>query len=66
MRDVEYDCSTLLAWFKDNFLTLNADKCHLIFSGCNVEHMFVSVGDTIMWEEHSVKLLEIFIDSTFI
>ena len=31
MRDVEDYCATLVAWFKDNFLTLNADKCHLLF-----------------------------------
>ena len=63
MIDVEDDCITLVAWFKDTFLTLNADKCHLLFSGCNVEHMFASVGDAIIWEENSVKLLGIFIDS---
>ena len=25
-RDVEDNCATLVAWFKDNFLPLNADK----------------------------------------
>ena len=50
-------------FFNDNFLTLNADKSHLLSSGCNVEHMFASVGDAIIWEENSVKLLGIFIDS---
>ena len=27
MTDVEYDCSILVEWFRDNYLTLNADKC---------------------------------------
>ena len=61
MRDVEDDCATLVAWFKD--LSLNADKCHLLFLGCNVEQMFASVGNAIIWEENSFKLLGIFIDS---
>ena len=54
MKDVEDDCATLVSWFKDNFLTLNADKYHLLFSGCNVEHMFASVSDAIIWKENSV------------
>ena len=63
MKDIEDDCATLVAWFHDNFLTLNADKCHLIFSGYNVEQTFASVGDAIICEVNSVKLLRIFIDS---
>ena len=54
-RDVEDNCATLVAWFKDNFLPLNADKWHLLFSGCNMEHMFAPVGDAIIWEENSVN-----------
>ena len=66
MKDVEDDCATIAAWFKDNFLIQNAYKCHLLFSACNVEHMFASVAvdDIIIWEENSVKLLGIFIDYT--
>ena len=33
MIDVEHDCSLLVEWFRDNYLTLNADKCHLLVSG---------------------------------
>ena len=33
---------------------------------CNVGHMFASVGDAIIWEENSVKLLGIFIDSNLL
>ena len=67
MRDVEDECATLVAWFKDNFLTLNSDKCHLLFLGCNMEqtnnYMFASVGDGTIWEENSVTLLGNYIDS---
>ena len=63
MIDVEHDCTILVEWFRDNFLTLNADKCHLIVSGHKEEAMYASVGDALIWEENSVKLLGLFIDS---
>ena len=37
MTDVEHDCSILIEWFLDNFLTLNVDKCHLLVSGFKYE-----------------------------
>ena len=63
MIDVDYDSTILVEWFCDNYLTLNADKCHLIASGCKEEAMYASVGDALLWEENSVKLLGLFIDS---
>ena len=32
MEDAEYDCVTLVELFRDDFLTLDADKCHLLTS----------------------------------
>ena len=63
MEDVEHDCSILVEWFRDNYLTLNADKCHLLVSGFKYEAMYASVGDALLWEKNSVKLLGLFIDS---
>ena len=63
MEDVEYDCITLVEWFRDNYLTLNADKCHLLASGHKNEAMFAKVGDALIWEENAVKLLGLIIDS---
>ena len=34
---VEHDCSLLVEWFRDNYLTLNADKCHFLVSGHKYE-----------------------------
>ena len=62
MIDVEHDCSLLVEWFRDNYLTLNADKCHLLVSGHKYEAMYASVGDALLWEENSVKLLGLIID----
>ena len=48
MIDVEHDCSLLVEWFRDNYLTLNADKCHLLVSGYKNEAMYASVGDALL------------------
>ena len=50
MEDVEHDCSILVEWFRDNYLTLNADKCHLLVSGFKYEAMYASVGDALLRE----------------
>ena len=63
MEDVEYDCITLVEWFHDNYLTLNADKCHFLTSGYKKEAMFAKLGDTLILEENPVKLLGLIIDS---
>ena len=49
--------------FCDNYLTLDADKCHLLVSVYKYEPMFAKVGDALQWEDNSVKLLGLFIDS---
>ena len=40
MEDVEYDFITLVEWFCDNYLTLTADKCHLLALGYKNEARF--------------------------
>ena len=47
MRDVEHDCSILVEWFRDNCLTLNADKYHLRVSGYRYELMSAKIGDAL-------------------
>ena len=63
MTDVEKDCSILVEWFLENYLTLNADQCNLLVSGYNYESIFAKVGYALLWEENSVKLISLFIDS---
>ena len=48
MIDVEHDCTLLVEWFRDNHLTLNADKCHLLVTGHKYEAMYASVGDALL------------------
>ena len=63
MIDVEQDCSLLVWWFCNNYLTLNADKCHFLVFDYKCEAMHASVGKALLWEENSVKLLGLIIDS---
>ena len=44
-------------------MTLNVDRCQLLFSGHKHEHMFASLSDETIWEENPLKLLGILIDS---
>ena len=45
-------------------MTLNEPKCHLLVFGCKDEAMFARVGNALLWEESSAKLLGIIIDSS--
>ena len=55
MIDVEHDCSLLVEWFPDNYLILNADRCHLLLSSHKYEAIYASLGDALSREENSVK-----------
>ena len=58
------ECSELvIAWFQNNYMKLNTDKCHLLVAGHKFEHTWVRVGPDKIWEDHSVKLLGVSIDN---
>ena len=44
-------------------MTWNIDKCHLLASEYKHELIFASISDEKKWEENSVKLLDVLIDS---
>ena len=60
MKNVEYDCITLVEWLHHNYFTL--DKCHLLASGYKNEDICLS-GSATLWEENVPKLLGLNIDS---
>ena len=62
MIQLEHDNNTLLDWFRDNFMTLNEGKCHLLVFGHEHECMFTNIGGTQILEEYSAKLLGIHTD----
>ena len=46
-----------MAWFQNNCIKLNTDKCNLLVARHKFEHAWVSVGPDKIWKYHSVKLL---------
>ena len=64
ITNLEHGCNLLVEWFRDNYMTLNSLKCHLLVSGFEDELMCAKVGDSLLWEELSTKLLGIIIDSS--
>ena len=47
----------VIAWFQNNYMKLNTDKCHLFVARHKFECTWVRVVPDKIWEDHSVKLL---------
>ena len=62
LKKLEENSAMALTWFETNYMKLNSDKCHLLVSGHHYEEMFVKIGNDIIWESKSVKLLGITLD----
>ena len=56
---MENDCAKPVTWFSDNFLTLDAERCYLLFTWHNAGLMFEEVDDATLLEIYSIKLLHI-------
>ena len=61
---LENDCNVALKWFSDNFMKLNADKCHLLVLGqrCD-DSVTVKIGNADVTNDLEEKLLRVHIDS---
>ena len=59
---LEDDAALAIEWFESNYMKLNQDKCHFLFSGQKYETLFVNVGETKIWESKQQKLWGILID----
>ena len=58
------ECSELvIAWFKNNYMKLNTDKCHLLVAGHKFDQTWVRAGSDKIWDDHSVKLRGVSIDN---
>ena len=53
----------VIAWFQNNYMKLNTDKCHLFVAGHKFEHAWVRVGPDKIRQDHSIKLLVVSIDN---
>ena len=61
---LETDCSVALEWFADNFMKLNADKCHLLVLGQRCDDpVTVRIGNADVVNSSEEKLLGVQIDS---
>ena len=60
---LEHDTEIAICWFDSNYLKLNTDKCHLLMAGNKHEHIWVKLVDKKIWENNTVKLLGVTIDS---
>ena len=63
LTQLEESSELVIAWFQNNYMKLNTDKCHLLVAGHKFEHTWVRVGPDKIWEDHSVKLLGVSIDN---
>ena len=61
---LENDCNVALQWFADNFMKLNADKCHLLVLGQRCDDpVTVKIGNTDVVNSSEEKLLGVHTDS---
>ena len=63
LTQLEECCELMITLFQNNYMKLNTDKCHLLVAGHKSEHTWVRVSPDKIWEDHSVKLLGVSIDS---
>ncbi len=60
--NLENDTLSVIIWFENNFMKLNEDKCHFIVAANTNEHLWVKVGNELIWESSEEKLLGVTID----
>ena len=63
ITSLEDDATTLIRWFQDNYLKMNEDKCHLLITNQEEESKIAHIGDEIIKNSQSNKLLGITIDN---
>ena len=60
---LESDSSIVIQWFGDNFMKLNADRCHLLILGRNPnQQVTLDIGDSAKENTDEEKLLGVVID----
>ena len=59
---LEQDANRLTAWFPENYMKLNEDKCHLILLGASKERVHIHLGEAQIEENDEEKLLGITLD----
>ena len=57
LTQLEESSELVIAWFQNNYMKLNTDKCHLFVAGHKFEYTWVRVGSDKIWEDHSNLVL---------
>ena len=61
MNELEDNALTAILWFENNYMKLNQSKCHFLTCG-SPEHLWVKVGNEMIWESQAEKLLGMTVD----
>ena len=59
---LENDTISAILWFENNYMKLNKEKCHFLTCG-TIEHLWMKVGDEMIWESKVEKLLGMTVDN---
>ena len=62
LERLETDALILSKWFPENFMKLNAGKCHLLTFGTNQDDIKIKIGEAIVEESSEEKLLGVIMD----
>merc|ERR1711928_31964 len=61
LNELEDNALTAILWFENNYMKLNQSKCHFLTCG-STEHLWVKVGNEVIWESQAEKLLGMTVD----
>ena len=62
LRNLESDVASAILWFDANYMMLNQPKCHFLIASHSPEHLWIQVGEQIIWESREEILLGVTID----
>ena len=51
MERLEHDTKLAIEQFKNNYIKLNEDECHLLVAERRYENLWSNIGETRIWEE---------------
>ena len=62
LKSLEKNSMHAIRCFENNYMKLNANKCHLLVSGYKYEQVWANIGKDLIWESNDLKLLVITTD----
>ena len=63
LNELERNSHIAIDWFQNNYMKINADKCHLLVAGHKFEQIRAKIGTDLICESNSVKLRGITINN---